>query len=36
MLLCALLTSGQIQLRKVDGWGILDRPLDPIPLDLAA
>jgi transposase-like protein len=36
MLLWALLTSGQIQMRKVDGWETLARPLDPMPLDLAA
>jgi putative transposase len=36
MLLWALLASGQIQMRKVDGWETLARPLDPMPLDLAA
>ena len=36
MLLWALLASGQIQMRKVDGWETLSQPLEPIPLDLAA
>jgi transposase-like protein len=36
MLLWALLASGQIQMRKVDGWETLSRPLEPMPLDLAA
>jgi len=36
MLLWALLASGQIQMRKVDGWETLSRPLDPMPLDLVA
>ncbi len=36
MLLWALLASGQIQMRKVDGWETLSRPLGPIALDLAA
>ncbi|MDT8856265.1 IS256 family transposase [Paracoccaceae bacterium Fryx2] len=36
MLLWALLASGQIQMRKVDGWETLSQPLDPIPLDAAA
>lgn len=36
MLLWALLASGQTQMRKVDGWETLARPLDPMPLDLAA
>ena len=36
MLLWALLASGQIQMRKVDGWETLARPLHPMPLDLAA
>jgi putative transposase len=36
MLLWALLASGQIQMRKVDGWETLSQPLDPMPLDLAA
>lgn len=36
MLLWALLASGQIQMRKVDGWETLSQPLDPIALDLVA
>ncbi|SPJ24613.1 hypothetical protein PAA8504_02450 [Palleronia abyssalis] len=36
MLLWALLASGQIQMRKVDGWETPSQPLEPIPLDLAA
>ena len=36
MLLWALLASGQIQMRKVDGWETLAQPLNPMPLDLAA
>ena len=36
MLLWALLASGQIQMRKVDGWETLSQPLDTMPLDLAA
>ena len=36
MLLWALLASGQIQMRKVDGWETLSQPLEPIPLDRAA
>ena len=36
MLLCALLASGQFQMRKVDGWETLSQPFDPITLDLAA
>ena len=36
MLLWALLASGQIQMRKVDGWETLSNPLEPMPLDLAA
>jgi putative transposase len=36
MLFWALLASGQIVMRKVDGWQTLSRPLDPEPLDLAA
>jgi transposase-like protein len=36
MLLWALLASGQIQMRKVDGWETLSQPLAPMPLDLAA
>jgi putative transposase len=36
MLLWALLASGQIQVRKVDGWETLSQPLNPLHLDLAA
>jgi putative transposase len=36
MLFWALLASGQIVMRKVDGWQTLSRPLDPEALDLAA
>lgn len=36
MLLWALMASGQIQMRKVDGWETLDQPIEPITLDLAA
>ena len=36
MLLWALLASGQIQMRKVDGWEPLSQPIEPIALDLAA
>jgi putative transposase len=36
MLFWALLASGQIQMRKVDGWETLSQPLDPMSLDLAA
>jgi len=36
MLLWALLASGQIQMRKVDGCETLLQPLQPMPLDLAA
>jgi len=36
MLFWALLASGQIVMRKVDGWETLSRPLDPETLDLAA
>ena len=36
MLLWALLASGQIQMRKVDGWETLAQPVAPISLDLAA
>jgi transposase-like protein len=36
MLLWALLVSGQIQMRKVDGWETLSQPVEPMPLDLAA
>ena len=36
MLLWALLASGQIQMRKVDGWETLTQPIEPATLDLAA
>jgi|GEM_PF-3862397 len=36
MLLWALLASGQIRMREVDGWETLAQPLEPMPLDLAA
>ena len=36
MLLWALLASGQIQMRKVDGWKTLSQPIEPITLDLVA
>jgi transposase-like protein len=36
MLLWALLASGQIQMRKVDGWESLSQPLEPMHFDLAA
>jgi transposase-like protein len=36
MLFWALLASGQIVLRKVDGWETLDQPLADQPIDLAA
>ncbi|MEW6294667.1 MAG: IS256 family transposase [Pseudomonadota bacterium] len=36
MLLWALLASGQIVMRKVDGWETLDQPLAPKTVDLAA
>ena len=36
VLLWALLASGQIQMRKVDGWETLSQPLEPMTLDLAA
>jgi transposase-like protein len=36
MLLWALMASGQIQMRKVDGWETLSQPIDPTTLDLAA
>ncbi|MFO1144379.1 MAG: IS256 family transposase [Amaricoccus sp.] len=36
MLFWALLASGQIVMRKVDGWETLSQPLDPKNLDLAA
>jgi transposase-like protein len=36
MLLWALLASGQITMRKVDGWQSLDKEIEPMTLDLAA
>jgi transposase-like protein len=36
MLFWALLASGQIQMRKVDGWQTLGQPVAPMPLDQAA
>jgi hypothetical protein len=35
MLLWALPASGQIVMRKVDGWDTLSQPLDRETLDLA-
>ena len=36
MLLWALLASGQISMRKIDGWQTLEKPIEPMALDLAA
>jgi putative transposase len=36
MLLWALLASGQITMRKVDGWETLSQPIEPFALDRAA
>jgi len=36
ILLWALLASGQIRMRKVNGWETLSRPIGAMPLDLAA
>jgi transposase-like protein len=36
MLFRALLASGQIQMRKIDGWQTLGQPVAPMPLDQAA
>jgi transposase-like protein len=36
MLFWALLASGQITMRKVDGWQTLSQPPGPMPIDLAA
>ena len=36
MLIWALLASGQITMRKIDGWQTLAQPIEPMPLDLAA
>lgn len=35
-LLRALLASGQITIRKADGWQTLDKPIVPMPRDRAA
>ena len=31
-----VMASGQIQMRKVDGWETLSQPIEPINLDLVA
>ncbi|MFQ5535508.1 MAG: hypothetical protein ACE5EM_11885, partial [Sphingomonadales bacterium] len=36
MLFWALMASGQISMRRVDGWQTLDQPPAEQPLDLAA
>jgi len=36
MLLWALMASGQINMRKVDGWETLAQPVQTVALDLAA
>ena len=36
MLLWVLLASGQIAMRKVDGWETLSQPIEPFALDQAA
>ena len=36
MLLWAMLASGQITMRKVDGWETLSQPIEPFSLDQAA
>jgi hypothetical protein len=36
VLLWALLASGQITMRKVDGWQTLAQPIEPMKLDLVA
>jgi transposase-like protein len=36
LLLWALLASGQITMRKVDGWETLPQPIEPFALDQAA
>lgn len=36
MLLWALLASGQITMRKIDGWETLSQPIEPFVLDQAA
>ena len=36
MLLWALLASGQITMRKIDGWETLSQPIEPAALDHVA
>jgi hypothetical protein len=36
MMLWALLASGKIQMRKVDGWEAIDQPIAPMTHDLVA
>jgi len=36
MLFWALLASGEITMRKVDGWETLNEPMADQPIDLAA
>lgn len=36
MLLWAMSASGQIPMRKVDGWETRSQPIEPMPIDLAA
>jgi hypothetical protein len=36
MLFWALLASGQIVMRRVDGWETISQPFDPEALDLVA
>ena len=36
MLLWALLASGQIAMRKIDGWETLSQPIEPATLDQVA
>ena len=36
MLLWGLLASGQITMRKIDGWQTLNKPIVLMPIDLAA
>jgi hypothetical protein len=36
MLLWALMASGQITMRKIDGWQTLSQPIEPMTLDLVA
>jgi len=35
-LLWALMASGQITMRKINGWQTLSQPIEPMTLDLAA